>query len=440
METRVIRLAQYLAHREDFVEKAAHVDEVTDGIQAQLAHSRQRIVDAKRELEAKAELAQRLVQEERAAERRFRQSFGDNDDILELLLKLLKRQSKPQALDEDSAMDPFAGAEVINVPESQEGPLPKPPGLSDAAWVEFLRYRQQHLDRERQAQTLSEEVQRLHRRFQRLKTDYETLQAQSEKALQRLSTVQETMERDRYNVDYLRRYRQDQVELERGAVATDFGDAVLIPVQRIHDVNARIRAAGMEKVEILKEMQEFRKGIRVLEWKNEVLDYRCGSLELEYRHLHTMRVTRAMQEFLKGGGEDPQLAERARLMRKLALVRSAYEEKVQERKRALARIQRAASGMAGENVTLERSTAEVDQEVRAREETVALQTAEGSRDRATQAMRELRASCQLEDVARSQQDQIVALRTRIDRLREQTFPSFAVVAKRVVGGPDEAIP
>lgn len=27
-------------------------------------------------------------------------------------------------------------------------------------------------------------------------------------------------------------------------------------------------------------MQEFRKGIRVLEWKNEVLDYRCGSLEV----------------------------------------------------------------------------------------------------------------------------------------------------------------
>lgn len=31
---------------------------------------------SQRELEAKAELAQRLVQEERAAERRFRQSFG----------------------------------------------------------------------------------------------------------------------------------------------------------------------------------------------------------------------------------------------------------------------------------------------------------------------------------------------------------------------------
>ena len=52
-------------------------------------------------------------------------------------------------------------------------------------------------------------------------------------------------------------------------------------------------------------------------------------------------------------------------------------------------------------------------------------------------MKDLRVTRKLEDVAKAQQDELMELKTRIDKLRERTFPSFAVVSKRVVGNPDE---
>ena len=63
--------------------------------------------------------------------------------------------------------------------------------------------------------------------------------------------------------------------------------------------------------------QDFKKGIRAVEWETEMLDYTTGTLEVEYRHLHTLRVTKAMQEFIKGGGEGHNETERAKLLKKI---------------------------------------------------------------------------------------------------------------------------
>jgi hypothetical protein len=52
-------------------------------------------------------------------------------------------------------------------------------------------------------------------------------------------------------------------------------------------------------------------------------------------------------------------------------------------------------------------------------------------------MKDMRVTRKLEDVAKAQQEEMLLLKKEIDRLRERTFPSFAVVSKRVVGNPDQ---
>ena len=62
----------------------------------------------------------------------------------------------------------------------------------------------------------------------------------------------------------------------------------------------------------------------------------------------------------------------------------------------------------------------------------------GADERTNKLMKDMRLTRNLEDVAKAQQQEMLLLKKEIDRLRERTFPSFAVVSKRVVGNPDQS--
>lgn len=66
-----------------------------------------------------------------------------------------------------------------------------------------------------------------------------------------------------------------------------------------------------------------------------------------------------------------------------------------------------------------------------------LQSSELDAQRTQKLMKDMRVTRKLEDVAKAQQEEMLLLKKEIDRLRERTFPSFAVVSKRVVGNPDQ---
>lgn len=61
-------------------------------------------------------------------------------------------------------------------------------------------------------------------------------------------------------------------QVEEAAVVTDFGDAALIHRLEVKTLNDQIRSLGSEKVEILKEIRDFRKGIVMLQWENKRAD------------------------------------------------------------------------------------------------------------------------------------------------------------------------
>eukprot|EP00668_Euglena_longa_P015873 GGOE01020048.1.p1 GENE.GGOE01020048.1~~GGOE01020048.1.p1 ORF type:complete len:1603 (+),score=697.34 GGOE01020048.1:27-4811(+) len=451
LELRIIKLAQYVMHREDLLVKVVKLGSLSEEIKSKTARSNQRVIDYKRELDAKVELHQQFAAEERNADKKFRQYFAEADEYVDVLLKLLKRRGKTlkgkgKAQDTDDtqredlgSIDPFATVDPrskLHTADS-EMRLDKPEGLPEGIWQEFLAYRQQRFETDREMKELGQEVQDMQREFQRIKAENEELQTKMEHNLRRLNDFQANMERDAYNLDYLQEYKQGQIEVEQAAVVTDYADAVLIHKSRIESLNDKIRASGGEKVKILREMKDFKKGIHAVEWETEMLDYTIGTLEVEYRHLHTLRVTKAMQEFIKGGGEGHNETERAKLFKKLEHVKHTYEQKVEEKKKAIAKVKKLAKEKASENLSLGSTAAEASQLVQDRDEIVSLQSTGVDQARAAKMMKDLRTTRKLEEVAKAQQDELAELRQRIDRLRERTFPSFAVVSKRVIGNPDE---
>ena len=112
--------------------------------------------------------------------------------------------------------------------------------------------------------------------------------------------------------------------------------------------------------------------------------------------------------------------------------------KIEEKKLAIVKYKKMMKEKESENAVLGSHVSEVSVLVKDRRSIVDLQTSNLDQERNNCRMKLLRATRRLEDVAKAQQQEMSTLKKEIDRLRERTFPSFAVVSKRVVGNPDEA--
>lgn len=159
---------------------------------------------------------------------------------------------------------------------------------------------------------------------------------------------------------------------------------------------------------------------------------------MDLRHLHTLRVTKSMQEFIKGGQENHHEIERAKLGKKIEHVSTTMTTKIDEKKLHMLKVKRVIRDKDGENRILEEQLKEARQLVNEREEIQHLQSTGLDHQRNLKLMKDMRVTRKLEDVGKAQQEEMQLLKKEIDRLRERTFPSFAVVSKRVVGNPDQA--
>lgn len=392
--------------------------------------------------------------------------FVDYEDQSELLYKLLmKRKPKKgkntvdKRIEErktkirseihaevQNSPDPFIFIEKEDelkrkITQAEESlPLPKidrPNDCPDALWDAFQNFRQDRVDAEREIRRLSEEITKAQQEQSTAEEEEAEARQKAEDAMKQAADFQRDSVRAMYDVDEIHIFRQGLVEVEQAPVVTDYAGAILIDSSRIERLNSLIRHSGEEKVGLMKDIGEKRKELRMIDWDIDNLSYLMGTLEMEHSHLHTLRVTKQMQAFINGGGEDHNEKERKKLQEKIAHVCTTMAEKIEERKRAMLALRRANKEKELENRLLQEQVASAKEIVDERRSIYELQSSELEKERTSKLMRDMRVTRKLEDVAKAQQEEMVQLKREIDRLRERTFPSFAVVSKRIVGNPDE---
>ena len=126
--------------------------------------------------------------------------------------------------------------------------------------------------------------------------------------------------------------------VEEAAVVTDFGGALLIHRSEVADLNGSVRQLGREKVVILKEIRDFRKGIVMLEWENQRADMEAEDLVERTKEFQLLRVTKDLQGKIRGGSEENQQVEVAALEKKLEQLKAAHEDKIADLRRQVAKI------------------------------------------------------------------------------------------------------
>eukprot|EP01063_Lacrimia_lanifica_P024109 TRINITY_DN32071_c0_g1_i1.p1 TRINITY_DN32071_c0_g1~~TRINITY_DN32071_c0_g1_i1.p1 ORF type:complete len:1620 (+),score=651.41 TRINITY_DN32071_c0_g1_i1:66-4862(+) len=463
MDLEIIKLCQAQVQQEEMESHYKKLIHIVDNVRKETQKASNAAAESLHILQGKREECEELARNERNKlgdkEIRNQPPFSETEEYCDILIKVLRKSLKPKKekvkkeredrnkKKEADNPDPFAfieeeeedkkAAGKKQVPQETDVKLDKPDGLRDDIWRDFLDFRRERQEAEKEQKVLVDDLHELQRTNDRLTRESKAHASNLEEKERLLQEFKQQMVREGYNLDVLHTFKQGKIEVEQEAVVTDYADAILINKDHIHELNVQIREHGKAKVDKMMEIMQFKKGIRYIEWENQVLSHEVKFCEMEHKHLHTLRVTKAVQEFIKGGAENHHDIERERIMKKIDHVRTTMQNKIDEKKLQMQKIKRVIKEKQHENAELEAQVKNAKQLVSQREEIYNLQSTGLDSERNAKLMKNMRVTRKLEDVAKAQQEEMKLLKKEIDRLRERTFPSFAVVSKRVVGNPDE---
>lgn len=419
---------------------------------------------AKQAAKAKANEAQvkldELRESEKAKEKNLRaqEPFADPDFGEQLVRLFTKKKAKKDTKKKPAASsskgiefasdspDPFAFVEAQQerrLRQYQDDPayalqkMEQPEGIPSNVWEDFQSYRNDRVNAERTIAMLADDVLECNNEVARLQCIEDELKEAEKGAFSQFEQFQKDSLHEHFDVDEIRNFRQGQVEVEQAPVITDYADAILVNVTQIERLNKLIRTSGAEKSALLREISDKRKEIRLIDWEIEYLSFCMQTLDMELRHLHTLRVTKQMQEFINGGGEDHNAKEQVKIHRRIEHVRETMALKIEDRKVQALKLRRQIKDKELENMLLMEQVGQSKSVVDERKSIRDLQSGDLDQERTDKLMHDMRVTRKLEDVAKAQLEEMVVLKKEIDRLRERTFPSFAVVSKRVMGNPDE---
>ncbi|KAG5471540.1 hypothetical protein LSCM1_01634 [Leishmania martiniquensis] len=321
----------------------------------------------------------------------------------------------------------------------QEGKAPLPaadapvPECTAEQWAAFCKHCQTIAELQQLADGAEAEEQRA-------LADVEEAQEQCKLILQQIERTGKGMDDVRVSsvtrlldVHTVCRLHQGQIQDEGATSASAFASSNLRWRDDVAQYNELILQSDAESRALLSKVFAHRKLMKLLEWEGERLRYCAGTLQVELRQLHTLRVTRQMQEWLSGDAEVSEEKTLAKIQSHMNLVEKNMCAKLEERRKVLRRLKNQIAERVTENAIVGAQCGELDETVRANAAVYRmLETrADGSRARAARA-KEIFCTSELEELARSQQEELVRLKHEVDRLRARTFPSFAVVSRQTL--------
>ena len=117
------------------------------------------------------------------------------------------------------------------------------------------------------------------------------------------------------NPNILVRVKQGQDEIEKETVATDYSDAILMPLHLIEDTNDSIGEAGKQKIRILTKTKIFRKKINFMKWECEYLGLKEDDMNEQYIDWQFLRVTNQLKKVISGSQleSDPEKTVKSKL-------------------------------------------------------------------------------------------------------------------------------
>ena len=224
--------------------------------------------------------------------------------------------------------------------------------------------------------------------------------------------------------------KQGQVEIVQDFVSANMEDALLLERTVIQDRNQVIEKHGGQKVDILKAIKDFKKGIYDIEWENNRLDMLEEDWAEKTKEFQLLRVTKGLQTFLKSGEDTSNSSEQAALESRLDHNKALSGKSIKEKSKSLNKIQRIITDVKHHNMELQNQVTELEYAVQEEQHDNKLKKEdqdEGGKKSAARRMRSLVTERKLADISKAQAEEISLLKQELERLRRRTFPSFTTM-------------
>ncbi|CCW65718.1 unnamed protein product [Phytomonas sp. EM1] len=234
------------------------------------------------------------------------------------------------------------------------------------------------------------------------------------------------------NTRCLYHLHQGQIQDEKAALTSDFNTSHLRWVSDVDQYNQAIFASAEKSDQLLSKIVKKKQLNKQRRFEATRLDYCTGTFKLELQQLHTLRVTRLMQEWLCGDADVSEEKAIAKISEHIQLVNLSMARKMDQLNLTAKLLKRQIAERVTENSFVDTEREKIRCTVQDAN-TVKIMTdahRNVSSQIATRA-KEIFQTSEMEEVARSQQEELVRLKNEVDRLRAKTFPSFATVCKRI---------
>jgi hypothetical protein len=160
-------------------------------------------------------------------------------------------------------------AEVLSL-----APNARPEGMEAAAWERFVEFRAERAQLEAEAREEAGAAARAGRWVELLEARRSEAAARSEAAESEAAALEAARHAACNDVELRFRLTAGQVEAEHEGVAALLAGAVMVPRSRVEELNDVVRTKGRQKLEVLAQMKEFKRGMCMLQWENK----RCAGV------------------------------------------------------------------------------------------------------------------------------------------------------------------
>ncbi|KAJ3374380.1 Cilia- and flagella-associated protein 43 [Allomyces arbusculus] len=454
---RILSLVRRLASARADAHEAATVAEQMARAKAQRAAAAESLPEIRAAVEGLRETYESLVRRDRELEKQVKREFAPAGPgavapaaagvgavvPLDTILRLFRKRYRANDA-------PDAPVVVAPLPESDYVA-----GMTPAQWALLNDLRLKKVQMEAELRFTSGRLQHAQQMAEALVVQSEHQKAESERLSRRAAELAAHQQAHSYDLVELWSLKQGQVEVTPAPVVTDYSSAVLLHRASVEQLNSVIAALGKQKLDALREMKNYRRGILALDWELKVLAFQAEDVTLKTRDIQLLRVTKTMQEYLRSGDDAGAAAQVATLERQLDHADAAFTAKLHDRKRAAAKIAKQLKATQEHNDALAQDVVAeqgaLDQRSRIhalhRPPTKLPAIDAGGANTVTAAaaarthdapLAEIAARRRLVDLARAQAQDVAVLAREVQRWRLKTFPAFPPRAEPV--SVDDASP
>eukprot|EP01039_Chlorochromonas_danica_P000926 gene926-1008_t len=321
-------------------------------------------------------------------------------------------------------------------PLSMELDCPEGFVVDQFSWSKLQELRNARIEKEIEAKLLLIEQNEARAKMAMLEQEESRLNDRVNEGRQARDESTTELARTETDLEVIVTLLQGQDEVDRDAVATEYLNALLCPVDVIAKYNARIKDLGNEKIAILAKTKVFRRKINLIGWDAKHQGLQAKHFEAYYTDLQLFRVTRDLQKvILEGETANNQKDRVEKVANRKDFLAKDYQDKTNQCAKTLLALQKSLHEKERESKQLLEAIVQLGVEVQQSESIKqSKEVASGGEGLATsQALKKMQKIVQrrkLIDLARVQAEEIELLRQELDRMRQRTFPSFVKATKK----------